>query len=274
MDLYSTEYCCTNHSYHTSNSQLASPSWSQASIWDPRPIFLSLPWKLCGHLQVFFFNMVRLLWREGGSVIYGCCWVSTELSVLGPSPVELVTILNCLNFESSHTTGRVFPNVTLHLAFYAVFSTLPSLHPSLVQIFTSTPCSQTPSVYVPPLMSESEFHTHIEPQTKLWSFILWIFIFFESRRNFICILVSLLASIRVFFASKEVGLEVNVEKTKYMLVSWDQNAGQNREIKMRNRSSEKASQFKYLGMTVTNQNLIQEEIKRRLNSGNACYHSV
>jgi hypothetical protein len=34
------------------------------------------------------------------------------------------------------------------------------------------------------------------------------------------------------------------------------------------------SQFKYLGSTVTNQNLIQEEIKRRLNSGNACYHSV
>jgi hypothetical protein len=34
------------------------------------------------------------------------------------------------------------------------------------------------------------------------------------------------------------------------------------------------SQFKYLGVTVTNQNLIQEEIKRRLNSGNACCHSV
>jgi hypothetical protein len=33
-------------------------------------------------------------------------------------------------------------------------------------------------------------------------------------------------------------------------------------------------QFKYLGMTVTNQNLIQEEINRRLNSDNACYHSV
>jgi hypothetical protein len=34
------------------------------------------------------------------------------------------------------------------------------------------------------------------------------------------------------------------------------------------------SQFRYLGTTVTNQNLIQEEIKRRLNSGNAHYHSV
>jgi hypothetical protein len=33
------------------------------------------------------------------------------------------------------------------------------------------------------------------------------------------------------------------------------------------------SQFKYLGTTVTNQNLIWEKIKRRLNSGNACYHS-
>jgi hypothetical protein len=33
-------------------------------------------------------------------------------------------------------------------------------------------------------------------------------------------------------------------------------------------------QFRYLGTTITNENLIQEEIRRRLNSGNACYHSV
>jgi hypothetical protein len=57
-------------------------------------------------------------------------------------------------------------------------------------------------------------------------------------------------------------------------VSRDKNAGQHREIKIGNRSFENESQFKYLGTTVTNQNLIQEEIKRRLNSGNASYHSV
>jgi hypothetical protein len=57
-------------------------------------------------------------------------------------------------------------------------------------------------------------------------------------------------------------------------VSRDQNAGQNREIKIGNRSFENVSQFKYLGTTVTNQNLIHEEIKTRLNSGNACYHLV
>jgi hypothetical protein len=73
---------------------------------------------------------------------------------------------------------------------------------------------------------------------------------------------------------KEVGLEINVEKTKYMLMSRHQNVGQYGNIKMANRSFENVSQFKYLGTTVTNQNLIQTKIKRRLNSDNACYHSV
>jgi hypothetical protein len=45
-------------------------------------------------------------------------------------------------------------------------------------------------------------------------------------------------------------------------------------MKIANGSFENVSQFKHLRMTVTNQNLIQEKIKRRLNSGNACYHSV
>jgi hypothetical protein len=48
-------------------------------------------------------------------------------------------------------------------------------------------------------------------------------------------------------ASKEVGLEVNVEKTKYMLLSHQQNVGQNWDIKIANRSFENVSQFRYLG---------------------------
>jgi hypothetical protein len=75
-------------------------------------------------------------------------------------------------------------------------------------------------------------------------------------------------------ASKEVGLEINVEKTKYMLLSRDQNAFQIWDKEIANRWFENVSQFKYLGTTVTDQNLIQEELKRRLSSGNACYHSV
>jgi hypothetical protein len=62
-------------------------------------------------------------------------------------------------------------------------------------------------------------------------------------------------------ASKEAGQEINVEKTKYVLLSRHQNAGQNQDIKVANRSFENVSQFKHLGRTVTNQNLILEEIE-------------
>jgi hypothetical protein len=48
-----------------------------------------------------------------------------------------------------------------------------------------------------------------------------------------------------------------------MLLSHHQIVGQNRDIKTANRSFENVSQFKYLGTTGTNKNLIQEEIKRK-----------
>jgi hypothetical protein len=54
-----------------------------------------------------------------------------------------------------------------------------------------------------------------------------------------------------------------------MLLSRHQNTGQNHDIKMANRRFENVAQFKYLGTTITNQNLIHEEIKRRFDSGNA-----
>jgi sorting nexin-29 len=75
-------------------------------------------------------------------------------------------------------------------------------------------------------------------------------------------------------ASNEVGLEVNQEKTKYMLMSRNQKIRQKYSIKMVNRSLEDVAKFRYLGTTITDQNFMEEEIKSRLNSGNACYHSV
>jgi hypothetical protein len=75
-------------------------------------------------------------------------------------------------------------------------------------------------------------------------------------------------------ASKGVGLELNQEKTKYMLMSRSQKIGQKHSIKIVNRLLEDVGEFRYLGTTLTDQNCMHKEIKSRLNSGNACYHLV
>jgi hypothetical protein len=75
-------------------------------------------------------------------------------------------------------------------------------------------------------------------------------------------------------ASKEGGLEVNPQKTTYMLMSRSQKTGQKYSIKIANRSFEDVEKFKNVGTTLKDQNCMHEEIKSKLNSGNACYHSV
>jgi len=47
-------------------------------------------------------------------------------------------------------------------------------------------------------------------------------------------------------ASKEIGLEVNADTTKYMVMSRDQNVGWSRKIRIDNNSFERMEQFKYL----------------------------
>ena len=66
----------------------------------------------------------------------------------------------------------------------------------------------------------------------------------------------------------------NNNKTKYLVMSRDQNAGQIHSVRIDNSTFERVEEFKYLGTTLTNQNSIAEEIKSRLRSGSACYHSV
>ena len=75
-------------------------------------------------------------------------------------------------------------------------------------------------------------------------------------------------------ATWEIGLEVSADKTKYMVMSRDQNAGRNHNVRIDNSTFERVEEFKYLGTTLTNQNSVLEEIKSRLRSGNVCYHSV
>ena len=71
-------------------------------------------------------------------------------------------------------------------------------------------------------------------------------------------------------ASKEIGLDVNVDKAKFMVTSRAQIAGRSHSMNIDNSSFENLEQFKYLGL----RNSIQEEIKSRLKAGNACHHSV
>jgi len=59
-----------------------------------------------------------------------------------------------------------------------------------------------------------------------------------------------------------------------MVMSRDQNAGRSQSIKINNSSFERVEEFKYLGTTLINQYCINEKIKSRFKSGNACYHSA
>jgi hypothetical protein len=69
-------------------------------------------------------------------------------------------------------------------------------------------------------------------------------------------------------AIKDVDLEVNPKKDK--LLSREHNAGPLHHIKIAAKCFENVAQFRYLETTITNETLIQEEIKGRLNWGSSC----
>jgi predicted nucleotide-binding protein (sugar kinase/HSP70/actin superfamily) len=74
-------------------------------------------------------------------------------------------------------------------------------------------------------------------------------------------------------ASKAIGLEVNTDKTKYMVMSGDKIAGRSHNMND-NSSLGSVEHFRYFGTQLTNENSVQEEIKSGLTSRNAWNLSV
>jgi hypothetical protein len=73
-------------------------------------------------------------------------------------------------------------------------------------------------------------------------------------------------------ASKNNGLQINAEKTKYMLMSLSSIECRTKcYIKTVSKSVENVAKFKYLQNILKNQNNMHEEVKSILYSGNACY---
>ncbi|KAJ4446760.1 hypothetical protein ANN_13457 [Periplaneta americana] len=73
--------------------------------------------------------------------------------------------------------------------------------------------------------------------------------------------------------TQKLGFKINTKKSKFTSITIRQN-DRVKEVKMRTYKFEKVEKFKYLGATVTNRNDTREEIKHRINMGNACYYSV
>jgi hypothetical protein len=82
------------------------------------------------------------------------------------------------------------------------------------------------------------------------------------------------SKLRPLRGSSKFSFAVIALSLKYTILSRHPNSGQNQNIRIANESFENVAKFKYLRTTLTNQNNIHDEIKSRLNSGNACYHSV
>jgi hypothetical protein len=62
-------------------------------------------------------------------------------------------------------------------------------------------------------------------------------------------------------AGKETGLEVNANKTKYIVMSRDQNAGRSHNVKTDNSSFQRADPFNYLGTTLTYPNAFLKKLR-------------
>jgi predicted transcriptional regulator len=75
-------------------------------------------------------------------------------------------------------------------------------------------------------------------------------------------------------ASRDVGLQINEEKTKYMIMSLHPKSREDHTIRIANESFQNVAKFKYFGTKLTNKNNIHDEIEGALNWGNVYYNSI
>jgi hypothetical protein len=225
--------------------------------------------------------MGRPFWQEGSIIhSYKCYWALLVVSLLGLHPAIFETISYCLNwdwvpfFAASydpqdyggsiltflHTGGTV--KVIVWLMFN--WPTCPRTN-CQCQSYLMTDSQPIRLGVRPPSGTCDQFFFHfIVNYIDICGFINMVHSLWQEGGSVLC-------NSWPYFAVLTFETPKTWRGRILYLVSQEQ--GQNRDIKIGHTTFENVSQFKYLGMTVTNQNLIQEEIKR-LNYGNACYHSV
>jgi len=91
----------------------------------------------------------------------------------------------------------------------------------------------------------------------------------DTRQDVIQTLIDLMN------ASKQMGLSVNQEKTKYMFLSRKTKSEEDmKDLEVDGLAFQQVSSFKYLGVYVNNTNCMHEEIKLRLQSANKAYFAM
>lgn len=72
----------------------------------------------------------------------------------------------------------------------------------------------------------------------------------------------------------QVGLVINQEKTKYMIIQKNEINHTSRTVNINNKEFEVVSNFKYLGININERNQIEHEINARLNNANRSFYSM
>ena len=169
------------HTYLLTYSMVQSPSWESnwfaASqeipriLWNPKvsvpilgqpnPVHIPTSHLLEIHLNIIHPSTPRSPQRSRSLRFPHQDPIRPLSSPYAPhaQPISFFSILSPAQYWL-RSTGHLAPR-------YAVSSIPPLPRPSYVQIFSSTPYSQTPSASFPPAMSATKFHTHTKQRVKL-----------------------------------------------------------------------------------------------------------